>query len=482
MFATSSFLSARQSSRLAGRRFLAVLGGSRFPHLDSSSFAPSHIIKKDVAIIGGGATGTYAAIRLKDKGKSAIVIEQKARIGGHTDTYIDPETKIPIDIGVKLFQNLTLVHNYFSRFGLELIPFDIFDQPLIQNVDFKTGKQITGLPPTNQTAVADAFQRYAEQVFKYPDLNRGFFIPEPVPEDLLLPFGEFVAKYHLEAALYNILSITAALGNILELPTLQVIRTQGISLLTTTLLTTARQNNSELYSKAQDELLASNSLLLSSTVLASSRGRDGESVKLLVKTPSGPKLIIAKKLLITVPPKLDYLAPLDTSTEERKLFRKFTSVGYYIAIVKNAGITPGLQLNSYGQDTPYFLPQFPALYNINPTPNPNLNLLIYGTKFGQTLTDKQVKADIIAGIRRYQRENPSNATLAEPEVVEFRNHSPYNLMVSAEETRSGFYRDLYALQGKRNTWWTGAAWKAQDSSMSWLYTEESVLPGLLAGL
>jgi len=55
-------------------------------------------------------------------------------------------------------------------------------------------------------------------------------------------------------------------------------------------------------------------------------------------------------------------------------------------------------------------------------------------------------------------------------------------MVGGEATKNGFYKDLYALQSKRNTFWTGAAWRAHDSSSSWAYTSRSVLPALVASL
>jgi heterodisulfide reductase subunit A-like polyferredoxin len=42
-------------------------------------------IVRDVCILGGGSTGTYAAIRLsQDMGKSVVVIEKTERLGGHT--------------------------------------------------------------------------------------------------------------------------------------------------------------------------------------------------------------------------------------------------------------------------------------------------------------------------------------------------------------------------------------------------------------
>jgi heterodisulfide reductase subunit A-like polyferredoxin len=44
-------------------------------------------IKRDVAIIRGGSSGTYAAISLEDKGYASIVVEKKKRLRGHIVTY-----------------------------------------------------------------------------------------------------------------------------------------------------------------------------------------------------------------------------------------------------------------------------------------------------------------------------------------------------------------------------------------------------------
>lgn len=49
--------------------------------IDESAFAPADIITKDVAIIGGGASGTYAAVRLReDLNVSIVVIEAQDRL------------------------------------------------------------------------------------------------------------------------------------------------------------------------------------------------------------------------------------------------------------------------------------------------------------------------------------------------------------------------------------------------------------------
>lgn len=52
----------------------------------SYEYNPKDIITRDVCIIGGGSTGTYSAIRLRDMGKSVVVVEKKDVLGGHTSS------------------------------------------------------------------------------------------------------------------------------------------------------------------------------------------------------------------------------------------------------------------------------------------------------------------------------------------------------------------------------------------------------------
>ena len=52
----------------------------------SYEYKPEDIITRDVCIIGGGSTGTYSAIRLRDMGKSVVVVEKKDVLGGHTSS------------------------------------------------------------------------------------------------------------------------------------------------------------------------------------------------------------------------------------------------------------------------------------------------------------------------------------------------------------------------------------------------------------
>lgn len=50
------------------------------------------------------------------------------------------------------------------------------------------------------------------------------------------------------------------------------------------------------------------------------------------------------------------------------------------------------------------------------------------------------------------------------EILVFHNQFPFSLIISAHNGRDEIYKKVNALQGNKNTWWTGAAWQAEDSN------------------
>lgn len=46
-----------------------------------------------------------------------------------------------------------------------------------------------------------------------------------------------------------------------------------------------------------------------------------------------------------------------------------------------------------------------------------------------------------------------------------------HLRASAEAITEGFIQDLYGLQGHRSTWYTGAGWSVQYTTILWAYNE-----------
>jgi hypothetical protein len=442
--------------------------------------ASSEIITSDFVIIGGGASGTYAATRLKESGKTITLIEREAVLGGHVNTYLDPVTGTTFDYGVIYFENISVVTNYFQHYNVPIgPPTNAFFTNQTYYADFTTATPIPNDPfPPEDAALGAALFAYLDQLAKYPYLSNGYNLPTPVPADLLLTFGEFVAKYQLQAMVYTAFYYLQGIGNILDQTTLYILKYLPAytvqSILTGAFLTTVHHNNHQLY----DNALAAfgSSALVSSTVTQVIRSNDG--VEVIVCTPSGTKLIKASQLLIAIQPKLDSLRFMDFDIEERSLFRQFNNSYYWDALIRNPGLPPGACIDNANTANALALPDLPGMYAICSTVIPEVYTVYYTSPYA--LSDDFVKKDILKKTSKLVKAfefPPVNGT---PEFVGFNNHSPYELTVSTDAISNGFYDKLNALQGKRNTWYTGATWQEHDSSLIWNWTEYTLLPRMLA--
>jgi len=365
--------------------------------LNGTPYSVNNIITRDVAIVGGGATGTYSAIRLKDQGKTVVVIEGQDRLGGHTQTYHDPETGRTIDYGVVVWHNLAIVKNFFDRLNVSLAIGSLADVGIIKYMDFQTGKLLPDYTPSDPTA---ALGIYAEQLAKYPYVESGFNLPYPVPVDLLLPFGEFVTKYHLEDMVGLIFTFAQGLGDILTQPTIYIFKNFGSDILKDIqigFLTTAEQDNSLLYEHALADL--GQNVVLNSEIIAVDRsGRD--CVQVLVKTPPGITLVRSRRIVFTIPPKIDNLRGWDLDHLERSLFGQFSNSGYYTAIIRHSGVPDNLTIINVSNSTLYGLAPLPAIYKLSPTGVQGL----LNAKFGsaQALADSEVEQQILSSVKKLQ--------------------------------------------------------------------------------
>lgn len=439
------------------------------------------VITRDVCIVGGGSSGTYAAIRLQEMGKSIVLIEKKDVLGGHTNTYHDPTTNATIDYGVSLFHNIDIVKKYFAKLDLPLaktFPGGIKSLP----IDFRTGNVLKDYidPTTNATAFQQAFASYAAQVAKYPRLPEGFYLPDPVPEDLLIPFGDFVKKYSLGAIAYTISNNAQGFGDFLSQPTLYVLKyfsPRFLEDIQTGFLTTPAGNNGALYTQALKKL--NPNVLLQSHINTMVRSASDDYIRLIATTPTGRKLIRTKRLLVTIPPRLSNMAGFDLTPREEALFGQFRAAGYYTGILRNTGLSSDSQYNNLAPNTSYNLPVLPAIYNIIPTKVPGHFTMTFGAP-NSSMSLVQVMDAALQQVRRVAHANGANTT-ANPEFVAFDDHSPYELTVSTDAIRAGFYRELYTLQGEQRTWYSGAAFQMHDSGLLWNFTE-ALLPRVVEGI
>lgn len=438
------------------------------------------IISKDVAIIGGGSAGTYSAIRLGDLGKSVVVIEGTGRLGGHTQTYVDPTTGVAIDYGVQVFHNYTVVTDYFNRLDVSYSILDTAGVPGVttEYIDFTTGKvDLAYIPGGSPAAFSQAFGAFSAQVFQYPYVDYGYSLPNPVPIDLYLSFGEFVKKYSLGAIVPFVWGFAQGVGDLLKVPTLYVFKVLGISdleSLQTGFLTTSQHDNSLIYLSAQKIL--GTSVLYNSTVVDVERD-ENDGVSVIVK--SGGKLILirSQKLIIAIQPTLDNLKPVDLTENERSLFGKFKFINYFTGLLKNTGIPSNTSLVSYSPSLPYNIPALPSIYKVGEPGSPGVpdlfNIYFVAEK---PLSGAEIEALVISQVNNAQ---VAGKVPANPEFVASSSHKPFLLQVSSDDIKDGFYTHLLALQGQKRTWYISATFSAHDSSQIWRYAE-SLFPAILA--
>ncbi|BCS22623.1 amine oxidase, flavin-containing superfamily [Aspergillus puulaauensis] len=460
-----------------------IVGAQSDSHDDNWDVDPENIITRDVCVLGGGASGTYAAIRLRELGQSVALVEKQDHLGGHTRTYHDPGTGTTIDYGVWVYENNTEATNFFGRFNISLTVQDFSRiTQASQRYDLRTGEAV---PPPAGNAT-DAMVRYAEQLLKYPYLSNGWDLPDPVPADLLLSFRDFVAKYELGAAV-EILTLYAQglRGDILDYPVVYIMKYFSLGVLSGVqngFLTTANHDNQELYAAAQAEL--EEDVLLNSTVIRIRREEEVVDVEtgskqhhILVRTATGVKLIKANKLIVTIPPTLANLEGFDLDSHEESIFAQFQYSFYYTTVLSLPGIPSDVQIVNRGIDTEYNVPVLPGAYVFSPSALPGVFTGYFGGG-DQNLTEGEVAELIQGNALSLQNAGYDVETV---EILAYGNHSPFELFAPAEAIASGFYRDLYALQGYRGTWYSGAAFEAHSSAALWKFTETLLVEKVLSG-
>ena len=470
---------------VSGAALLCLIPGLSAINIDIGAYLPSAILTRDVAIIGGGSSGTYAAVQLKRAGKTVALVEKEAQLGGHVDTYKDPQTGKTFDYGVVVYLNTSTVRNYVTSLGESLTAFPFFTGTNAY-ADFKGTGQFLNLPAPDQAATFAALQGYRTEISKYPFLDNGYNLPSPVPADLLLPFGDFLTKYNLQLFAPTAFKINQGVGNLLAATTLYMLKylpkttIDAFLGLAPPVVTSSTFNFQALYNKAQAYLTPS-SALVSSNVLAISRV--GPRVLVAITTPTGPKLIIAKKLLIAIQPKLSSLQALniDLAPSETQIFTQFNNSYYWDVVIKNSGLPANTDITNVDPAAPMGIPPLPGLYGFSTPPIGNNHITTwYGSPY--PLTDAQVKANVLATVNKLVTANNLASPPPTPQIVGFNSHNPFWLSVPPATIASGFYNQLNALQGKKNTFWTGATFASHDSSAIWEWSETELLPQLKASL
>ena len=446
----------------------AVVGAVASHLMSRPLHAQGHpFFERDVCVIGGGSAGTYVSVRLGDFGKSVVLLERTDRLGGHAQTFVDPGTGTPIDIGVIDFEPTPIVLNYFNRFNIKYTVGSGTSGGTTVSIDLRTGLPLKNLTPPSQAAVGQALVAYQKiLVTKYPYLDAGFQLPDPVPQELTEPFSSFVNANGLQAIVPIIFLFGQGAGNLLQDPTLYVLKLFSLNVVNSILgsgFLNIQGGTVQLYSAATQHL--------GSNVVFNARlrsvDRTGPRIKVVADTPTGPVTVLCSKLVWSAPPTLFNLAPVDLDAKEISVFSRLQAKTYAVGLATISGLPEGVAIENQAPDTPFNLPPLPGLYLLS-AKVPGL----YTTLFG---SEEPLPSSVVEFLIKLQVESLARAGTYPARFEEFQifsNHTPFQIGVSADEIAAGFYTRMNALQGHQNTWYNGAAFQTNDSSLIWQFTEQ----------
>ncbi|KAH6986197.1 hypothetical protein BKA56DRAFT_613582 [Ilyonectria sp. MPI-CAGE-AT-0026] len=452
-------------------------------------------LEKDVVVIGGGASGSHAAFRLReDYDKSILLIEKRDHLGGHVNTY-DAASGNSYNYGVQSFVDVHGAAEFVSeRLGVKTAA-PGRTSTTTRYLDFTTGEDVAYSAPTSAQLMT-ALAKYAEICAQYEDKLLpsfwDFWAPEDIPDDLLLTFGDFVEKYELEALVPTLFKVTGmGLGNVSNVLTIWVMQAFGGPMArsflgTQSTFVPASGRNQDIYDAFAEKL--GEDVMYSATVVSAKRSDEG--VLLTVKSNNNQTVTVkAKRLLLAIEPTESNLAPFNLDDEEHAVFDKFSYSAIGAGIVSNPSLPTGYSLNNLpaaaSPNNWLVLPEldFTARFDYMGTEEGEgrdyFRVLVIGDgnldstgakELAQTNFNTLIKAGAI--------DTPESSEL---EFVAFAEHGPMHARVSADELKDGFIQDLYALQGLRSTWWTGGAWFAQFQTHLWWYND-ILIPKLIENM
>ncbi|KAL4803802.1 hypothetical protein BDV18DRAFT_39595 [Aspergillus unguis] len=419
-------------------------------------------ITRDVCILGGGATGTYAAVQLLERGQSVIVVEQKSALGGHSDTFYTPDGE-PINYGILSYFDEKVVRDFLALLGVE---HELYTSAIQTDyVNFKTGQRVSST--TDPAGLVGALTRYRLALQQFSYLERGRYnLPEEIPEVLLRPFSEFVDMHDLHDLLPIVYIYAYPIGDVLASPLLYIIQLFGISHINAWLHGPfiRPKNGTDALFRAAARRIGDDNVLYESTVTQTTR--DSSGVELVVQTADGVQHIHAKQLLITFPPLLSSLHGFDLDIAESSLFEKWIHGSLYVAVVNNSGLPDGHNIINTDPSQPDSLPVAPfewALFSPGVA-----GYYTTATVGNENMSEQDANALVLDNIRRMGEAGTFDVN--DPEIVASESHSPSVMMAPVEDIRGGFYSRLYALQGQRSTYWTGNTFCTDYSPQLWEYT------------
>ncbi|GKT88586.1 amine oxidase [Colletotrichum tofieldiae] len=449
---------------------------------------PPAVIVRDVVILGGGASGAHAAVQLYDLNKTVALVEKQDRLvqGGHVASFTDPQTGKLYDYGVNSYTNYGAALEFFDRFNISV------QSPARLSLkttyaDFNTG-HVTNSSMPSSAEITAALERYLAICEKYESKISPSYANFPnttagIPEDLTLQFPDFVAKYNLYAAVPRIFQVTGlGMGDLANQTSLYVMQAFGADLARSLLgkvssFVPISQRKRDLYDAIAAHL--HDDVFLSSVAVHTTRTREG--VEVLIRGADDQfTLIRAKKLLIAFEPTLANLKGIDIDAKERAVFSKWEWSNVYVGVVSHPSLRNGSSLANQDPTKWLSLPETPSVGRFDDLGDGYFRVLVTGPP-----DYNSCKAKSLVNRSLEKLADAGTISSLDAERVEYKawsDHGPMHLRVPGPEVRDGHITDQYGLQGHKSTYYTGAAWSGQFTTILWEYNDQYVLPKLLAKL
>ncbi|KAJ5288144.1 hypothetical protein N7478_003830 [Penicillium angulare] len=264
----------------------------------------SDVIQRDIVVIGGGASGAYAAVRLCDDFNKSIAL-------------------------IENFLNISKSMDFFARFNILVTTNSITSTATTEYFDFNTGKKVGFNVPSVATQIA-AISKFLKVIETWESMLRpGYWnFPEPknIPADFLIPFNEFLTKYGVEKAAPLMYSSTGlGVGNMSEVTTMFALQAFGWDMARAmtgemALYKPISGGNQALYNAIEKDL--GNDVGVFFTVR---NHETGEITR-----------IAARRLLVAIEPSQSNMKPLDLSPCEWNTLSKFDFSNEFCGLVDNA--------------------------------------------------------------------------------------------------------------------------------------------------
>jgi len=410
---------------------------------------------------------------------------------------VDPLSGAFINYGVQAYLRYGNSLAFFQRLGVPVTPWVGHNAPLPSvYISTADSSNLTAYKPPAITDTMEALERWLNVTTTYErQFNPGFwdfFAPGTIPEELLTPF-EFAVERNLTAAIPLMQVISdIGVGGLSNYLTFQVLHAFGHVVtretLNSSLFVPANHSNSYLYEQAYN--LLKEDVLISSEATAVHRTDTG--VSLLVSARNGTrKLIKAKQLLFTPPPSIENLALYGLDANETAALSTFTKTWSFAAVARIPAITPG---TNYYWTSPEAVPDNqlgirngPWALAVTTAPNVPAGEHLFEVLFASNdaYTHDQAKSKITAEIQQAIEAGSvsagSGGTDCTVEYVAFADHNSILWRQNKTTLQGGIVQDVYKLQGRRSTWFTGGLWSEDYSGNVWAFTD-TVVPRILERL